>query len=45
MKSAIDVVKAGSAERVLVTASDCRTGAPREMFEQILGDGAVPAWA
>jgi len=41
MKSAVDAVKAGSAERVLLAASDCRMGAPGGRFEQILGDGAA----
>ncbi len=41
MKSAIDAVKAGSAGSVLVAASDCRIGAPKGRFEQILGDGAA----
>jgi 3-hydroxy-3-methylglutaryl CoA synthase len=40
MKAAIDAIKGGSAEQVLVVASDCRMGAPRGRFEQILGDGA-----
>ncbi|MFC1968404.1 3-oxoacyl-[acyl-carrier-protein] synthase III C-terminal domain-containing protein [Chloroflexota bacterium] len=41
MRSAIDAVKAGSAGRVLVTASDCRLGAPQSTLEQNLGDGAA----
>lgn len=41
MKAAIDAVKSGSAEQVVVTASDCRRGAPQGRFEQLLGDGAV----
>ena len=41
MKSALDAVKSGSADQVLVTASDCRTGAPKGRFEQLLGDGAA----
>ncbi len=41
MRSAIDTVKAGSAKRVLVTAADCRLGAPQSTFEQNLGDGAA----
>lgn len=41
IKSAFDAVKGSSIEKVLVAASDCRIGAPRGMFEQTLGDGAV----
>ncbi len=41
MKAAADAVASGSAENVLVVASDCRIGAPKGRFEQILGDGAV----
>jgi 3-hydroxy-3-methylglutaryl CoA synthase len=41
LKSALDAVKSGSADRVVVAASDCRTGAPKGKFEQLLGDGAA----
>jgi hydroxymethylglutaryl-CoA synthase len=41
LKSALDAVKSGSADQVVVTASDCRTGAPKGRFEQLLGDGAA----
>jgi 3-hydroxy-3-methylglutaryl CoA synthase len=41
MKSAVDAVKSGSADQVVVVASDCRTGAPKGKFEQLLGDGAA----
>ena len=41
MKSAIDAVESGSAGQVLVVASDCRIGAPKGRFEQLLGDGAA----
>jgi 3-hydroxy-3-methylglutaryl CoA synthase len=41
LKSALDAVKCGSADQVLVAASDCRTGTPKGMFEQLLGDGAA----
>ncbi|MCK4863681.1 MAG: OB-fold domain-containing protein [Dehalococcoidales bacterium] len=41
IKSAIDAVKAGSAENVIVTASDCRLGAAKGTLEQTLGDGAA----
>ena len=41
LKSALDAVKSGSADQVLIIASDCRTGAPKGRFEQLLGDGAT----
>lgn len=41
MKAAIDAVKGGSADNVLVVSSDCRMGAPRGKLEQLLGDGAA----
>jgi hydroxymethylglutaryl-CoA synthase len=41
IKSAIDAVKSGSAENIVVTASDCRLGAAKGTLEQVLGDGAV----
>jgi hydroxymethylglutaryl-CoA synthase len=41
LKSAIDAVRSGSATQVMVAASDCRIGAPKGRFEQILGDGAA----
>jgi hydroxymethylglutaryl-CoA synthase len=41
IKAAADAVKAGSAKRVLVVASDCRLGAYDTPFEQIAGDGAA----
>ncbi|MGI9592223.1 MAG: hydroxymethylglutaryl-CoA synthase family protein [Myxococcota bacterium] len=39
--AAVDAVKAGSAKRVLVVASDCRMGAPGSGLEANFGDGAV----
>ena len=36
-----DMVNAGSAKRVLVSASDCRLGAPESSFERDSGDGAA----
>jgi hydroxymethylglutaryl-CoA synthase len=39
LRIASDMVKAGSAKRVLVTAADCRIGAPDSSFEQDSGDG------
>jgi 3-hydroxy-3-methylglutaryl CoA synthase len=41
MKAAMDLVKSGSAENALVVSADCRLGAPRGRFEQLLGDGAA----
>jgi hydroxymethylglutaryl-CoA synthase len=41
MRIAFDMVKAGSAKRVLVTAADCRIGAPDSSFEQDSGDGSA----
>ncbi len=41
MKSALSAVQSGAATSVLVTASDCRPGAPKGRFEQLLGDGAA----
>ena len=41
LKMAADMVKAGSAGRVLVAAADCRLGAPGSGHEQLLGDGAA----
>jgi hydroxymethylglutaryl-CoA synthase len=41
LRMAIDTVKAGSAKEVLVTASDCRLGAPRSEMDQTFGDGAA----
>lgn len=41
LKAAINLVKAGSAKQILVTAADCRLGAPGSFFEQSFGDGAT----
>jgi 3-hydroxy-3-methylglutaryl CoA synthase len=41
LKSALDAVKSGSAGEIAIIASDCRPGAPKGRFEQILGDGAA----
>jgi 3-hydroxy-3-methylglutaryl CoA synthase len=41
MRIALDIVKAGSAKRALVTAADCRLGAPDSSFEQDSGDGGA----
>jgi 3-hydroxy-3-methylglutaryl CoA synthase len=41
LASAMDAVKAGSANNVIVTAADCRLGAPSGESEQLFGDGAA----
>jgi hydroxymethylglutaryl-CoA synthase len=41
MRIACDMVKAGSAKKVLVTAADCRLGAPGSSLEQDFGDGGA----
>jgi hydroxymethylglutaryl-CoA synthase len=41
LRAALDAVKSGSAQNILVAASDSRMGAPQGKFEQILGDGAA----
>src|SRR5207253_8594761 len=41
LRIAIDAVKAGSAQRVLVVAGETRMAAPRSALEPNLGDGAA----
>jgi hydroxymethylglutaryl-CoA synthase len=41
LASAVDAVKSGSAERVIVAVSDARMGAGKSQFEQLFGDAAV----
>ena len=41
LKAALDAVKAGSARKVLVIASDCRIPPPNSDFEPLFGDGAA----
>jgi hydroxymethylglutaryl-CoA synthase len=41
LKAALDMVKAGVARQILVTAADCRLGAPKSPFERTFGDGAA----
>jgi 3-hydroxy-3-methylglutaryl CoA synthase/uncharacterized OB-fold protein len=41
MRSALDAIKAGSAKQVMVTASDCRTGAPGSEVGTAAGHGAA----
>ncbi|MBI4283754.1 MAG: hydroxymethylglutaryl-CoA synthase [Chloroflexi bacterium] len=40
-RAAADAVKAGSAKKVMVVASDCRPAEPRSEFETLFGDGAA----
>jgi hydroxymethylglutaryl-CoA synthase len=41
LKAALGMVKAGAAEQILVTAADCRLGAPGSPFERTFGDGGA----
>jgi hydroxymethylglutaryl-CoA synthase len=41
IQQGMDAVKAGSARKVLVIASDCRMGAPKSGIEANVGDGAA----
>ncbi len=41
MNSAVDAVKSGTAENIIVAASDCRMGAGKSQFEPLFGEGAV----
>lgn len=41
LQCAVDAVDSGSAQNVLVTASDSRLGAATGQFEQLFGDGAA----
>ena len=41
MNSAVDAVKSGTAENIIVAASDCRMGAGKSKFEQLFGEGSV----
>jgi hydroxymethylglutaryl-CoA synthase len=41
VNSAVDAVKSGSAENIIVAASDCRMGAGKSQFEPLFGEGAV----
>jgi len=41
LSSAIDAVKSGSAENIMIAVSDSRMGAGKSQFEQVFGDGAV----
>jgi 3-hydroxy-3-methylglutaryl CoA synthase/uncharacterized OB-fold protein len=41
LRAAVDAVTAGSAQRVLVVASDCRMGGPGSGLERNSGDGAA----
>lgn len=41
LRAALDAVKAGSADNVLVLAADCRPAPPRSALERSTGDGAA----
>lgn len=41
LRAALDTVRAGSADNVLVLSADCRPAAPRSPVERNLGDGAA----
>jgi 3-hydroxy-3-methylglutaryl CoA synthase len=41
LTSALHAVEAGAVDELLVVASDCRMGAPKGRFEQLVGDGAA----
>jgi hydroxymethylglutaryl-CoA synthase len=41
MNSAIDAVRGGSADNIIVTASDFRMGAGKSRFESLFGEGAA----
>ena len=41
LRMAVDTVKAGSADKLMVTASDCRLAPPRSELDQTFGDGAA----
>jgi hydroxymethylglutaryl-CoA synthase len=41
LASAMDAINAGAANNVIVTAADCRQGAPGGESEQLFGDGAA----
>ena len=41
LRTALDAVNSGSAQNIVVTASDCRLAYPRSDYEQSFGDAAV----
>ena len=41
LRSALDTVKVGSANKIMVAASDCRLAYPESPLEQIVGDGGA----
>ncbi|MFH1124689.1 MAG: 3-hydroxy-3-methylglutaryl CoA synthase, partial [Pseudomonadota bacterium] len=41
LSSAVDAVKSGSAEKIIIAVSDTRMGAGKSQFEQLFGDAAV----
>ena len=40
-RTALDALKAGSANKILVISSDCHIAAPKSDFERLFGDGAA----
>jgi len=41
LNAAVDAVKSGTAENIIVAAADCRMGEGKSQFEQLLGEGAA----
>ncbi len=41
LNSAVDTIKSGTAQNIIVVASDCRMGAGKSQSEQLFGDGSV----
>jgi len=41
LNSAVDAIKNGTAQNIVVVASDCRIGAVKSQSEQLFGDGSV----
>ncbi len=41
LRAALDAVNSGSAQNIIITASDCRLAYPRSDYEQNFGDAAV----
>jgi hydroxymethylglutaryl-CoA synthase len=41
LNAAVDAVKSGTSENIIVAAADCRMGEGKSQFEQLLGEGAV----
>jgi 3-hydroxy-3-methylglutaryl CoA synthase len=41
LRAALDTVKAGSADKIMVATADCRLGYPQSALEELFGDGAA----